>query len=92
MIEITFGVPIFISVLIAVITSLLGYFRNTPPEAFNPGKFMATLIIGAIVGFMTSAFGWTYEETTQWLATSGLIVWVYWIAEIVAKRLPTSAK
>ncbi|MBS7633781.1 hypothetical protein KEJ15_09275 [Candidatus Bathyarchaeota archaeon] len=88
MIEITFGIPVFISILMAVFTSLLGYFRNTPPENFNAGKFIATLIIGLVIGFMTSALGWTYEVATEWLATSGLIIWIYWIAEIVARRLP----
>ena len=88
MIEITFGVPVFIALLLAVITSLLGYFRNTPPEDFNSGKMFATLIIGVVVGFLTSALGWTYEASTEWLATSGLIVWIYWLAQIVAKRLP----
>ena len=86
--ELAFGYPVLVAFVMAVVTSLLGYFRNTPPEKFNAGKFFATLIIGAIVGLFTGALGWSYDQTTEWLATSGLIVWIYWIAEIVAKRLP----
>lgn len=88
MFEIAIGAAVFYAILMAVVTSLLGYFRNTPPESFNAGKFFATIIIGAIVGFLTGALGWTYETATEWLASSGLVVWIYWLAEIIVKRLP----
>lgn len=88
MLEITVGAPVFIAFLLAVVNTLLGYFKTTPPENFEPGKFLGTVFIGVIVGFMTTAFGWTYMEVTEWLAASNLIVWIYWFAKIVATRLP----
>lgn len=87
MIELTLGAPVFISFIMAVVTSLLGYFKNTPPENFNPGKFLATILIGTVIGLLTGALGWTYETATEWLASSGLTVWIYWFANIVANRL-----
>jgi len=81
------GAPVIISFLMAVINTLLGYFKTTGPEDFSLEKFIGTLLIGILVGFMTAGLGWAYESVMEWLASSNLIVWIYWIAKIIANKL-----
>jgi len=84
----TIGAPVIISFLMAVINTLLGYFKTTNPENFDLGKFLGTILIGVFVGFLTTGLGWTYESAMDWLASSNLIIWIYWLAKIIAKKLP----
>ena len=83
--------PILIAFFTAFVNTMLGYFRNTPPEEFDVGKFVATLLIAISVGFITVYMGWTYEEATEWLAQAGLTIWLYWIAAIIVKRFPKTS-
>ena len=84
----TIGAPVIISFVMAVINTLLGYFKTTSPENFDLGKFIGTLLIGVSVGFLTAGLGWTYESAMEWLASSNLIIWIYWLAKITANKLP----
>lgn len=81
------GAPVIISFVMAVINTLLGYFKTTDPEDFSLEKFIGTLLIGILVGLMTAGLGWTYQSAMEWLASSNLIVWIYWIAKIIANKL-----
>ena len=82
--------PILIPFVMAIITSLLGYFSTTPPEQFNKGKFLSTIFIGILVGVLTAVLGWDYATATQWLASSGIIIWVYWFSNILTKAKTTT--
>lgn len=84
--DITWLTPIIIAFSMAVINTLLGYFKNTPPEDFDLVKFLGTLLIGLTIGFLTVAFGWTYESAEEWLASSNLTIWLYWIAKIIVAK------
>ena len=81
--------PILASFLVSFITTLLGYFRTTKPENFNLGKFIGTLIIGLCIGLTTGFAGWDYTTAEQWLAQAGLTIWIYWLAGIISKKLPS---
>ena len=88
MIDIANTTPILASFFVSFITTLLGYFRTTDPESFNLGKFIATIIIGVCIGMVTSILGWDYATAQEWLAQAGLTIWIYWLAGIIAKKLP----
>jgi len=82
-----------------LVTSFLGYLRNTPPEKFELDKFLATAIIGVIIGILTIGFGWDYTTAEEWLANGAITLYIYWIAKIIAIRIgwiklpqPTPAK
>ena len=57
-----------IAILMGLVSSLLGYLRNTPPENFELDKFLATAIIGVMIGILTLGFGWDYKTAQEWLA------------------------
>jgi len=51
-----------------------GYFKSSPVEKWEPRKFFQTIIVGAVVGGIAGARGWTYAQAHEWAATVGLIV------------------
>ena len=76
-----------IAILIGLVTSLLGYLKQTPPEQFELDKFLATAIIGLLIGVLTVGFGWDYTTAQEWLANGAITLYVYWIAKIIAIRI-----
>lgn len=81
------GVVIPASFVVAFITVMLGYLRNTPPEEFNITKFLGTLIFAILLGVVTSIAGWDYTTAEAWLGQAGITIWVYWTAKVIAVKL-----
>ena len=81
------GLVIPASAVIAFVTVLLGYLRNTPPEAFDITKFLGTFIFAILMGVVTSIAGWDYATAEAWLGQAGITIWVYWLAKVIAIRL-----
>ena len=76
-----------IAILMGLVTSLLGYLKQTPPESFELDKFLATAIIGLLIGVLTVGFGWDYTKAEQWLANGCITLYIYWVAKIVAIKV-----
>jgi len=76
-----------IAVIMGLVTSLLGYLRETPPEEFELAKFLYTALISLIIGIATIYGGWSYAEVQQWLANGCLTLYIYWLAKVIAKKL-----
>ena len=72
------------AVLMGLVTSVLGYLRETPPEKFELDKFLATAMISVIMGILTLGFGWDYTTAQEWLANGAITLYIYWIAKIIA--------
>ena len=92
MTDITWLTPIFIAFAMAVVNTLLGFYKQTPPEDFNLIKFVGTLIIGLFIGYLTAVCGWDYSTAEEWIASSGLTVWFYWIAKVIVVKLELPEK
>ena len=75
-----------IAILMGLVTSLLGYLKQTPPEKFELDKFLATAIISVIIGILTLGFGWDYTTAQERLANGVITLYIYWIAKIIAIR------
>jgi len=74
-----------IAIIIALITSLAGYFSKTAPENFKLENFLFTTLISFLVGFLSIYAGWSYSNIELWLA-NGFLTWYLWkIAKILAK-------
>ena len=73
-----------IAILMGLLTSLLGYLKQTPPEKFELDKFLATAMISVIMGILTVGFGWDYTTAQEWLANGAITLYIYWIAKIIA--------
>jgi len=86
------GVVIPASFVVAFITVMLGYLRNTPPEEFDITKFLGTLIFAIILGVVTSIAGWDYTTAEAWLGQAGITIWVYWAAKVIAVKLGWATK
>ena len=76
-----------IAILMGLVTSVLGYLRETPPEKFELDKFLATAMIGVIIGILTLGFGWNYTTAQEWLANGAITLYIYWIAKIIAIKV-----
>ena len=76
-----------IAILMGLLTSLLGYLKQTPPESFELDKFLATAMISVIMGILTLGFGWDYTTAQEWLANGAITLYIYWIAKIIAIRI-----
>ena len=74
-------------VLAALVTSMLGYLRKTDPEEFELSKFAATCVIGLLIGLFTLKLGWSYATAQEYLANSGLTIYIYWLCKIIAKKV-----
>jgi len=81
----------FRSILSALITgsviSLLGYFKSTDPKGFVPRKLIITLLVSICIGLVMVSLGWNYNTVEQWLASSTLTIWIYWLAKIISKNI-----
>jgi len=76
-----------IALIMGLVTSLLGYLRETPPENFELAKFLYTALISLIIGVATIYGGWTYAQVQEWLANGCLTMYLYWVAKVIAKKL-----
>ena len=76
-----------IAILMGLVTSLLGYLKQTPPEQFELEKFLATAIISVLIGILTLGFGWDYTTAQEWLGNGAITLYIYWIAKIIAIRI-----
>ena len=76
-----------IAILMGLLTSLLGYLKQTPPESFELDKFLATAMISVLMGILTVGFGWDYTTAQEWLANGAITLYIYWIAKIIAIRI-----
>jgi FtsH-binding integral membrane protein len=75
-----------LSALVAgLVISLLGYFKSTDPKGFVAQKLITTLLISVCISLLMVALGWDFNTVEQWLASSALTIWIYWIAKIFGK-------
>jgi hypothetical protein len=76
-----------VAIVIALITSLAGYFSKTAPETFKLENFLFTTLISFLVGFLSIYAGWSYSQIELWLA-NGFLTWYIWkLAKILAKTI-----
>lgn len=76
-----------IAIMMGLLTSVLGYLKQTPPEDFELDKFLATAMISLILSILTIGFGWDYATAEEWLANGAITLYIYWIAKIIAIRI-----
>jgi len=75
-----------LSALVAgLVISLLGYFKSADPKGFVAQKLITTLLISVCISLLMVALGWDFNTVEQWLASSALTIWIYWIAKIFGK-------
>lgn len=67
-----------IAILMGLLTSALGYLKQTSPEKFELDKFLATAMISVIMGILTLGFGWDYTTAQEWLANGAITLYIYW--------------
>jgi len=60
------------------------------PEEFDPVKFLVTVTVGAISGYLAFALGWTQEAIAAWFATTGIIVWIEYGLKTFVRRVSTT--
>ena len=76
-----------VAIVMALITSLAGYFSKTAPENFKLENFLFTTLISFMVGFLSVYAGWSYSQVELWLA-NGFLTWYTWkLAKILAKTI-----
>ena len=80
-----------VAIVMALITSLAGYFSRTAPENFKLENFLFTTLISFLVGFLSIYAGWSYASIELWLA-NGFLTWYIWklaktLAKTITKRL-----
>lgn len=74
------------AVLTGVCTSILGYLKHTKPENFSLLKLTVAIALGFCIGMLMVQFGWDYSTSEQWLASTGLSIWLYWVIKILLIR------
>ena len=85
-----FLVDVFWGIMNAIFIATLGYLKVTKPEDFDPIKFLLTVIVGAISGYLIFALGWSEEAVKAWFATTGIIVWIEYTLKTFVRRLSTA--
>jgi len=76
-----------IAIIMALITSLAGYFSKTAPENFKLENFLFTTLISFLVGFLSIYAGWSYASIELWLA-NGFLTWYIWkLAKILTRTI-----
>ena len=76
-----------VAIVMALITSLAGYFSKTAPENFKLENFLFTTLISFLVGFLSIYAGWSYSQIELWLA-NGFLTWYIWkLAKILARTI-----
>ena len=66
-----------VAIVMALITSLAGYFSKTAPENFKLENFLFTILISFLVGVLSIYAGWSYASIGLWLA-NGFLTWYIW--------------
>ena len=69
----TLGEQLLIGIISGVIIATSGYLKSRTVEDFSVEKFMQTICVGAIVGFIMGATGCSFEEAYQFAIDMGLI-------------------
>ena len=82
---------VFWGIINAIFVATLGYLKVTKPEEFDPVKFLITVVVGAISGYLAFGLGWTQEAIAAWFVTTGIIVWLEYGLKTFVRRLSTSA-
>jgi len=67
------GEQLLIGILSGVIIAASGYLKSRTVEEFDVEKFMQTVTVGAVIGFIMGALGWEYQEAYQFAVDMGLI-------------------
>ena len=76
-----------VAIVMALITSLAGYFSKTAPENFKLENFLFTTLISFLVGFLSICAGWSYASIELWLA-NGFLTWYIWkLAKILTRTI-----
>ena len=81
---------VFWGIMNAIFLATLGYLKVTEPENFDPVKFLITVIVGGISGYLAYVLGWTQEAIAAWFATTGIIVWIEYTLKTFVRRLSTA--
>ena len=69
----TLGEQLLIGMLSGVFIAASGYLKSRKVEEFDVEKFMQTICVGAIIGFIMGATGCSFEEAEQFAVDMGLI-------------------
>jgi hypothetical protein len=76
-----------VAIVMALITSLAGYFSKTAPENFKLENFLFTTLISFLIGLLSIYAGWSYASIELWLA-NGFLTWYIWkLAKILARTI-----
>ena len=81
---------VFWGIMNAIFIATLGYLKITKPEDFDPVKFLLTVTVGGISGYLIFALGWSEEAVKAWFATTGIIVWIEYTLKSFVRRLSTT--
>ena len=67
------GEQLLIGIISGIIIAASGYLKSRTYEEFDVEKFMQTVMVGAIVGFIMGALGWEFQKAEQFALDMGLI-------------------
>lgn len=85
MIEILKG--ILFGAVSGAIIALLGYAKSSTVESFDPQKAIQTVVVGAVVGGISGAYGWTYQQAEQWASNMGIITITEYTKKFIWRKL-----
>jgi hypothetical protein len=78
---------ILLAVAAAVVYALAGYFKSSG-ENFDRDKFMTTIVVGIVVGFVKVYLNLpSYEASLDLLTSMGLIVVIENICKVIWRRV-----
>ena len=77
----------FTGLIVGLLIATLGYAKVEVPEDFDAVKFLVTVIIGGLSGFISATQGWSYLDAKTWLATTGISTWVEYFLKTIIRRL-----
>jgi len=80
---------IFSGLIVGIGMAFLGWAKTTTPEAFDPAKFLHTVVMGGIGGLMLQLWGIDWQQFEAWMANAGLTVWLDYLVKILTRRLQT---
>jgi len=73
--------------IIAFMHCMLGYIKQNPPQDFELVKFLTTLCLSMLVGWISVVTGWDYTQGLTWLANGNITIWMYWLIKIIAIKV-----
>ena len=77
------------AIVVGMLTSILGYIQKTKPEECELEKLVATIFLALLISVLTTCFGMTYTQATDYAATGAFTIWVYWFAQAITKYIKT---